>query len=266
MQVIHKCRNLLNLRNLINISSTQFANLHTTAICCDKRKNKGKSDFKGAQQPSKNHVRLAIRQKRADTKRAIKGLLSHYGDQGTTFENDEPWKRNGTKSCDTDSTKKKRKSEHKRAEKIHNHRMRREYRKKSLNKNHDDYPETIFEATYGGRFYTWSFDSWNGTSRRSSPQFDWRDMFRGRPQEWDTAYKSESQDEGYNVGLPADRVALGLSPKGPLKMKDVKTAFHLSALKWHPDKHQGPTQAAAEEKFKVCVSAYKSLCSALSGA
>ncbi|KAK9670560.1 hypothetical protein RND81_13G209300 [Saponaria officinalis] len=178
----------------------------------------------------------------------------------------------GTKSCETDSTKKRRsKSEYVRAEKIHNHRMRRKFRKKTRNEDDDDYPETIFQATYGGRFYTWSFDSWNGTSRCSSPQFDWREIFHrnnGGQEEWDTTYESESesQEEAYNVGLPADRAVLGLSPKGPLKMKDVKNAFHLSALKWHPDKHQGPTQAAAAEKFKLCVSAYKSLCSALSGA
>ncbi|KAH9615720.1 hypothetical protein KSS87_016760 [Heliosperma pusillum] len=141
------------------------------------------------------------------------------------------------------------------------------FRKKSHAED-DDYPETIFEATLGGTFYTWSFDSWNGSSRRSSPRFDWRDAFRGTNasnEEWDTFSEPDYKEKACNVGLPKDRAVLGLSPKGPLLMKDVKNAFHLSALKWHPDKHQGPTQAAAEEKFKLCVDAYKSLCSALSG-
>ncbi|KAK9949966.1 hypothetical protein M0R45_005473 [Rubus argutus] len=51
-----------------------------------------------------------------------------------------------------------------------------------------------------------------------------------------------------------------------LKTEDVKKAFHLSALKWHPDKHQGPSQEMAAEKFKLCVNAYSSLCNALSAA
>ncbi|KAJ8551637.1 hypothetical protein K7X08_021652 [Anisodus acutangulus] len=62
-------------------------------------------------------------------------------------------------------------------------------------------------------------------------------------------------------GSYSERAILGLPPRGPLKIEDVKNAFRLSALKWHPDKHQGPSQAAAEEKFKSCVTAYKSLCS-----
>jgi len=35
--------------------------------------------------------------------------------------------------------------------------------------------------------------------------------------------------------------------------------FRASALKWHPDKHQGDSQTMASEKFKSCVEAYKSL-------
>ncbi|KAL1293276.1 hypothetical protein AAHE18_19G061500 [Arachis hypogaea] len=67
-------------------------------------------------------------------------------------------------------------------------------------------------------------------------------------------------------GSSSDRTILGLPATGPLKIEDVKNAFRLSALKWHPDKHQGPSQAMAEEKFKLCVNAYKSLCNALSTA
>ncbi|KAL5145889.1 hypothetical protein HKD37_06G015830 [Glycine soja] len=66
------------------------------------------------------------------------------------------------------------------------------------------------------------------------------------------------------LGSCSDRTVLGLPPTGPLKIEDVKNAFQLSALKWHPDKHQGPSQAMAEEKFKLCVNAYKTLCNALS--
>ncbi|CAL1379866.1 unnamed protein product [Linum trigynum] len=58
---------------------------------------------------------------------------------------------------------------------------------------------------------------------------------------------------------------LGLPLSGPLEIEEVKNAFRESALKWHPDRsHQGDSQVAAAEKFKLCVSAYKSLSSALS--
>ncbi|RZC07614.1 hypothetical protein D0Y65_014744, partial [Glycine soja] len=66
------------------------------------------------------------------------------------------------------------------------------------------------------------------------------------------------------ASLHMQGTVLGLPPTGPLKIEDVKNAFQLSALKWHPDKHQGPSQAMAEEKFKLCVNAYKTLCNALS--
>ncbi|XP_074295543.1 uncharacterized protein LOC141623329 isoform X2 [Silene latifolia] len=251
MQVIPRFRYLLFARNSLNFS--QVSSFHSTPICYDKRKKKSNSgkgpqvpskDFNGAKVSPKNHTKFVTRLKRADNKRALKSLFSLYADPGTTFQNDDPWKMRGRISCDTDSTKKRRpKSEQERAEKIHNQRMRRKFRKKYHGE--DDDPETIFEATLGGRFYTWSFESSNGSSRRSSPRFDWRDAFRdtnASDKGWDTFNEPDYKEKTCNVGLPKDRALLGLSPKGPLQMKDVKNAFHLSALKWHPDKHQGPTQ------------------------
>ncbi|EPS64579.1 hypothetical protein M569_10202, partial [Genlisea aurea] len=77
-------------------------------------------------------------------------------------------------------------------------------------------------------------------------------------------YKTEIRNKIDPDGYYMDRKILGLPTAGPLYVNDVKAAFRESALKWHPDKHQGPSQGDAEEKFKKCVSAYKSLCSALS--
>ncbi|XP_024517523.1 uncharacterized protein LOC9651957 isoform X2 [Selaginella moellendorffii] len=65
------------------------------------------------------------------------------------------------------------------------------------------------------------------------------------------------------VGQRSDRLALGLPPAGSLTMEQLKAAFRASALKWHPDRHQGSTKETAEEKFKMCGNAYRALCSAL---
>ncbi|KHN07432.1 Chaperone protein DnaJ [Glycine soja] len=61
----------------------------------------------------------------------------------------------------------------------------------------------------------------------------------------------------------SDRLALGLSVSGPLKLEDVKNAYRPCALKWHPDRHQGSSKAVAEEKFELCSAAYQSLCDSL---
>ncbi|RZC20683.1 hypothetical protein D0Y65_007166 [Glycine soja] len=64
-------------------------------------------------------------------------------------------------------------------------------------------------------------------------------------------------------GGVSDRLALGLSVSGPLKLEDVKNAYRPCALKWHPDRHQGSSKAVAEEKFELCSAAYQSLCDSL---
>ncbi|KAH6822606.1 Chaperone DnaJ-domain superfamily protein [Perilla frutescens var. hirtella] len=72
--------------------------------------------------------------------------------------------------------------------------------------------------------------------------------------------RTESQDKSFSLETFGDRKILGLPTSGHLKIEDVKAAFRSSALKWHPDRHQGSARAAAEQKFKHCVDAYKSLC------
>lgn len=64
--------------------------------------------------------------------------------------------------------------------------------------------------------------------------------------------------------LSSQRLALGLNASGPLNLEDVKNAYRSCALKWHPDRHQGPSKVVAEEKFKACSSAYQSLCDNIS--
>ncbi|CAN8254313.1 unnamed protein product [Cochlearia groenlandica] len=84
----------------------------------------------------------------------------------------------------------------------------------------------------------WSDD--NDEDEYSSPEFT----------------ESDSNQESH-------RQALGLSSSGPLCLEDVKNAYRVCALKWHPDRHRDSTKNAAEEKFKLCTVAYQSLCEKL---
>ncbi|GKF10245.1 DnaJ domain-containing protein, partial [Tanacetum coccineum] len=117
----------------------------------------------------------------------------------------------------------------------------------------DDDPGTHFRATFGNRRHSWSFQSWEESFYQSQTSgFKWREE-PDRRNKWRTISDDESDeddDQPSVIGSHSDRTALGLPINGPLKIEDVKNAFRLSALKWHPDKHQGPSQALAEEKFK----------------
>lgn len=72
-----------------------------------------------------------------------------------------------------------------------------------------------------------------------------------------------SESDRAETNLTKDRITLGLSGSGPLSLEDVKNAYRVCALKWHPDRHEGSSKAIAEEKFKVCSAAYRSLCDKL---
>ncbi|XP_058098212.1 uncharacterized protein LOC131243118 isoform X2 [Magnolia sinica] len=124
----------------------------------------------------------------------------------------------------------------------------------------DDDVETIFRSSFGGeRFFYWSFSSSENFQRNSSGYSNYKCSWRSRMEdEYDsTDYNSCGSD------LASDRLALGLSASGPLKLEEVKSAYRACALRWHPDRHQGSSKVSAEEKFKHCSAAYKSLCDKL---
>ncbi|XP_027352647.1 uncharacterized protein LOC113863310 [Abrus precatorius] len=129
----------------------------------------------------------------------------------------------------------------------------------------DDFDvETIFRSAFGGnRFFYWSFineenPQWRRSERFSNYGKSWNWRHRNE-NDYDSASESDSSDSD----LAPDRLALGLSVSGPLKLEDVKNAYRACALKWHPDRHQGSSKAMAEEKFKHCSAAYQSLCDKL---
>ncbi|KAL9344435.1 hypothetical protein Peur_062110 [Populus x canadensis] len=259
-------RNVILLKNsLVPASSqsittrTHFASIHSTPIACEKRKSKGVDDNRGSQKPSKDYIKFVRRQKRADEKRALKDLLYNNGPLRIFQHKDPVW------SSDAEppfgSRKRNEKAYARSAKKYHQDKIRSKLRRESSAEDSGD-PETVFHATFGNRWYTWSNKSFQG----EPSGFEWREPPKLKDQrykEWDANRETESGNASYSVGSHSDRTILGLPLTGPLKIEDVKNAFRLSALKWHPDKHQGASQAVAGERFKLCVNAYKSLCDAL---
>ncbi|GMI71160.1 Brz-insensitive-long hypocotyls 2 [Hibiscus trionum] len=131
----------------------------------------------------------------------------------------------------------------------------------------DDDIENIFRSAFGGsRFFYWSFVN------EEYPQWRRSRYSNNYERSWSWSYRfdedSDSSTESGNAESSdqdtiADRRALGLSASGPLTLDVVKTAYRACALKWHPDRHHGSSKAVAEEKFKLCNSAYQSLCEKL---
>ncbi|TKY53252.1 Chaperone protein DnaJ [Spatholobus suberectus] len=131
----------------------------------------------------------------------------------------------------------------------------------------DDFDvETVFRSSFGGnRFFYWSFIN------EENPQWRRSGGFSNHGKSWNWRHRSEneygssteSESEYSYSDLVSDRLALGLSASGPLKLEDVKNAYRICALKWHPDRHHGSSKVIAEEKFKHCSAAYQSLCDKL---
>ncbi|CAA2978760.1 Hypothetical predicted protein [Olea europaea subsp. europaea] len=269
MQVIPRWRNILALNNPIiqstwiaTPSTAHLANFHSTDVSFEKWKNKWNPDVSSQQpskanNPSQNYIRYAVRQKRADAKKALKNLIFNGGCSKSTAE--ETF-HHIEAECEDQYNKKSRIKPARQARRAYHKKIKRKLRRDNMFEDFDAHPERIFQATFGKRCFTWTFKPWE-------MGFDWRENFSWndrRYEEHDTKGGTEFTSGSTIVGTYSDRITLGLPPAGPLKIEDVKTAFRSSALKWHPDKHQGPSQADAEEKFKHCVNAYKSLCIALS--
>lgn len=101
-------------------------------------------------------------------------------------------------------------------------------RRKTFSEDFDNDPEPIFKATFGNRWYTWSFNSWHKSSfRNSTSGFEWREQSswkNSRTKRWESQSETELDDYPCSVGSRSDRTILGLPPTGPLKIEDVKNA------------------------------------------
>ncbi|KAG0457507.1 hypothetical protein HPP92_022664 [Vanilla planifolia] len=125
----------------------------------------------------------------------------------------------------------------------------------------DDDVDIIFQSVFGGEqgFYWSSCRSEHSKRQQSSGHnhkvfTDWRNATDGETDE-DVGADAELQ-----IDLTSERLALGLSASGPLKLEEIKRAYRECAFRWHPDRHRDASKALAEEKFKHCSAAYKSLC------
>ncbi|KAK7392792.1 hypothetical protein VNO78_21240 [Psophocarpus tetragonolobus] len=147
------------------------------------------------------------------------------------------------------------------------HRTGNQRSKPRLKRNHefskDDFDvETVFRSAFAGnRSFYWSFIN------EENPQWRRSGGFSNYGKSWNWKSRSENEHgtstESESDSSYSDRLALGLSASGPLKLEDVKNAYRICALKWHPDRHHGSTKVIAEEKFKHCSAAYESLCDKL---
>ncbi|KAM3320522.1 putative protein isoform X1 [Capsicum chacoense] len=121
--------------------------------------------------------------------------------------------------------------------------------------------ETIFRSAFGGnRYYYWSFineePQWrNSSSNFNSHRWNWRHQY--------SDYDESTNSDNSESDLSSERLTLGLNAFGPLNLEDVKNAYRLCALKWHPDRHQDTSKVVAAEKFKACSAAYQCLCDKL---
>lgn len=280
MQAIPRWRNLFLFKNTIfqstavaSTSNAQLAQFHSTRISNQKWENKWHSDVRAGQRPSKAYIRYKVHQKRADAKKALKDLLFNSGSLRYTFEETFPTPDTSLSDDEEDHFDEKDRSKScrsaRRAAKAQHRRMKRKLKKQKCYEEMDS-SDNVFRTSFRPRGCTWSYwYSRDSFSESSTAGFDWKEhpkkSYRGQ-QESDIESETDSDNENCAEDMNSERKLLGLPIRGPLKIEDVKKAFHMSALKWHPDKHQGASQGMAGEKFKRCADAYKSLCNSLSSA
>lgn len=257
---------------LVDPTRLAASSFHSTPVSSAKWKDKFDCKHEhGARKLSKNYERYVVRQKRAEGKKALKDYLlfgksSPHLQGGSTgsFANshDIPRFKTFRKGSQSHGSTKSRQG-------VHHHRKCKKDRERFYNFFREEYyvhPDKIFEDMFGENHrFTWSHISWESFSfGDSSSRF--RRTGESKRERVCSDSDDESEDETTNIGSHAHRAILGLPACGPLTLDAVKTAFRASALRWHPDKHPGSSQAVAEEKFKLCVNAYNSLCNVLKAA
>eukprot|EP00252_Welwitschia_mirabilis_P016277 TRINITY_DN35905_c0_g1_i1.p1 TRINITY_DN35905_c0_g1~~TRINITY_DN35905_c0_g1_i1.p1 ORF type:complete len:277 (-),score=47.15 TRINITY_DN35905_c0_g1_i1:204-1034(-) len=267
--VILQCRDSV-------VTTLRAAFIHSTSFSQAKWRSKFGFDAHSGKDLAKEYRRYLRRQHRSDLKkifRAVDGVntaskqqfqkcrstwsayrkrhtYKGYNVHSSVNSNESPFpKRN-----ERQKSRKHRAFHAREQAKVQKKRRRRRKRYFYHESEDEDIDKEAFEEMLKHRWFHSSYSDWNEVRWASSQGAYWK---------WSTNYYS-SDEGGYTIGSASDRLALGLSPRGPLTLEEVKQAFRMSALKWHPDRNEGPAKAMAEEKFKRCGAAYKSLCDAFS--
>ncbi|XP_031101623.1 uncharacterized protein LOC116005547 isoform X3 [Ipomoea triloba] len=121
----------------------------------------------------------------------------------------------------------------------------RKWRRFDFTEDLDFEVESFFRTGFGGNYYYTWFVNEDPQQRRSS-----RYSNNYRHSKWQFTDEEDYDDEStesdmYESDLKSERLALGLNPSGPLNLEDVKNAYRSCALKWHPDRHHGPSKNSA---------------------
>lgn len=238
--------------------------LHVSACCQEKWAPKFKSGFNGNSK-EKDYLNYIKRKRRAEAKRYLWTWRSfevhiHDFDQlywscGSKSSSKSRKQRNGGKnhhykwSEDTEDNPRSRK--HKRSGHANQEASQKEFKADPF--------QFIWQSEKNHFSQWWGFASDFFFEERSTH------FSSGFSRNSDSSNKKKVKVEA-TVGLPSDRQTLGLPPTGCLTMEELKKAFRLSAMKWHPDRHEGASKATAEAKFKDCGAAYRSLLNALAKA
>lgn len=197
------------------------------------------------------HIRFNVREKRSDAKSALKKILLNGGPCQERSNKQTRQHKGGGKSKVRSGFGNSPNSKSNRWQDWRNF-------------DEDDCTDTP-SGSYGGKTsFTWYWPVENDDDLGNSSGFQWREEPRSnksRERVWNESDVDE-EEEPCRDDLKSYRITLGLPALGPLKLDHVKSAFRTSALKWHPDKHQGSSQPQAEDKFRRCVEAYNALAGA----
>ncbi|XP_039827491.1 uncharacterized protein LOC120689242 [Panicum virgatum] len=195
------------------------------------------------------HIRFAVREKRRDAKSALKNILLN----GSPYQESSKKQMRKQKGSGTPNVQR-------------SYPGKNPYGKNKRGQNwksfdDDECTDTPYGTFGGKRSFTWYWPGENDELGSSPSDFQWRDESQSTKSRKKFLNESDvdEEEESAHDDLQSYRISLGLPILGPLKLEHIKAAFHASALKWHPDKHQGPSQAEAEEKFRRCVEAYNAL-------
>ncbi|KAL9675257.1 hypothetical protein QQ045_003458 [Rhodiola kirilowii] len=96
---------------------------------------------------------------------------------------------------------------------------------------------------------TWRWETRWGDEYASSHGASWNSRYED---EYDSSDESSDESVDAYSCSSSDRVALGLSASGPLKLDEIKNAYRKCALKWHPDRHQGSSKVLVL-RFTMCL-------------